>query len=125
MSRALDQRQAARCAESYDTHTFELYGVAYPCSVGAPQEDTIYGDGGKILSASAPVFLRKELLPAQVTADMGALTADSDTVTADDFTPPPRSGPRCKLDNQEYRIGQVRDLISVFRIQLKDPDSDR
>lgn len=117
---------ALRAQESFDGgNLLGINDAFYPTSGSTEGRGTIYEEGGRVWIIQLTRFLRKELLPAIVTADMDSITADDADTTADNVSAPPRDGLNVTYQNRAYRIHYVTDLGGAYRLRLADRYSDQ
>ncbi len=136
MSLGSDIALLHRTLQTYSPHECTLRGAVVPCTPSTESRGTILASGGKELEIQLTLFILQEDLiaalhsqeaitnPGSVTADDALATADSEELTSDDATCPPRSGEILTYKQRQYRIETVRAESddTVYRLELGSPD---
>ena len=104
------------------SQTFTWQGASYACLASSLKRGTVIVVGGKEVEISLTLFVRKEVLPTQVTVDSLVITADSTAYKADNMSAPPRSGNKLTHRNITYRVAAVAEVAggSHWEIDLMD-----
>lgn len=128
MSLASNIGQILRTHEAYTECTFSFAGGTYQCSASTDARFERIERGDRFYDVTLNLFVRVNALPPVVSASLSSITADSDVLTGDSDTAPPKSGRWLVFNNHKYRILNVTSdplRNGFYRLELGDFESGR
>lgn len=114
-----------RTLEAYAPRQMLYRGQIMACVASSEQRGITYAEGGKELDIALTLIVRVAVLGTvlnRITADTFLVTADTEELTADNISSPPRSGEIITYQGREYRLIAPRldPNEGAWRLELAD-----